>query len=482
MGAGFGNGWRAGLVAAIFFLMLAAAPAAPAKARPGRLDPHFGKGGKTMVAFPAENAGEVGAKYTLPFQFTAGHLVMAPAPGGKIVVAGSTRLVRLLANGKPDPRFGNGGSVTIERPAGMTFVLAGIAVDSQGRVLVAGTARPQPSSTTPDPLASSAVVMRFGADGSIDRSFGREGSVITDFGIEPPAVPSGRYPAASVGLRSIAVDSQNRPILTGGSITKVADCYSTETAISTGFVTRLSESGSSDASFGAGGLRQIADLSSFAQSALVPSGGLLAIAAGKQACGDERGGPAVLLTQLGPEGNLDASFGFSGFRSIGYRRAPVATIAPSGKIVLLGDRRKETQLVIRLLPNGGFDPSFGRTGRISIVPPKNAALASVAVDARGRLLFAGHASKRVHRPNSGVSRSTFLLARMNANGNFDRSFGRHGSMRTGFGGPSSSFATQVIIDAKGRILVGGNVSSSLLATGSGFALARYLPNARVSRR
>jgi uncharacterized delta-60 repeat protein len=439
----------------------------------GSLDPSFGKGGKATVAFPAEEAGDLGVKYELPFQFTAGHLAMAAAPEGKIVVAGSTKIVRFLSNGKPDPGFGVGGTVGIERPAGQTFVLADVAVDSQGRILVAGSARPQPSASTPDPLVSSAMVVRFTADGSIDRSFAKEGTLISDLGIEPPKIGSTRYIGAAVGLRSLVVDPQDRPVLTGGSVSEVVSCYSTEHAVSTAFVARLTDSGALDPGFGDAGLRQIVDLSSFDQGSLTPSGALFTVGSGKFRCEGPRG-PAVLLTGFGLEGSLDPNFGFAGFRSVGFSSAPVAAIAPSGRIVLLGARRgrkPKTQMVMRLLPDGGLDPSFGRTGRVVIVLGKRDVFTSVAVDGSGRLLFAGRTSKPLP---GGPLRSTFLLARMNPKGGFDRSFGRRGAVKTGFGGPSSSAATQVMLAGQGRILVGGQLSSSALPTGGGFALARYM--------
>jgi uncharacterized delta-60 repeat protein len=456
---------------------LAPAPALAKGPLNGRLDPSFGKGGKTMIAFPAENSGNVGVKYQLPFQFSAGHLEMETTPGGKTVVAGSSRIVRLLANGKADPSFGAGGSVSVVRPPGMTFVLAGLAVDSQGRVLLAGSVRPLPTGSVPDPLLSSAMVIRFSSDGSVDRAFGNEGSLISDFGIKPPATNTGHYIGAAVGLRSLTVDSLDRPLLTGGSVTKVANgCGSGETAISTGFVARLTETGGLDPSFGEGGLRQVADFSSFEQGSSLPGGGLFAVALGKPSCGGEGGGPPVVLTGFGSEGSLNPGFGFAGFRTAGYRSAPVAAVAPGGKIVLLGAKQKASQLVTRLLPNGAADPGFGRIGRINIFPPKHAAFAAVAVDRRGRLLFAGRITKRVapKSKKNPLTRSSFLLARMNPEGSFDRSFGIHGSVPTGFGGPSSAFATQVTVDAKGRIVVGGGVTTPRLASGGGFALARYL--------
>ncbi len=472
---------RALLALACVLATGAALVAAPALAKAGakqptagQLDPSFAQGGKTLLGFPPENAGEVGIKYTLPFQFTAGHLAMAPAPGGKTVVAGSTRIVRLLANGKLDRSFGAGGIVTVERPAGMTFVLAGVAVDSQGRVLLAGTARPQPASSTPDPLLSSAAVMRFNADGSLDRSFGKEGVLITDFGAKPPLVPTGRYTGPSVGLKSLAVDGQDRPILTGAIVTKVSSCGQGG-AISSGFVARLTPSGVPDPAFGSGGLREISDFSSLGEVGLLPSGGILTVDAGKPKCENEGGGPAVVLTQFGPEGSLSPSFGLAGFRSLGLKSAPVTTVTPSGKILLLAAKSGKSQLVMRLTPSGGLDASFGRTGRVNVISPKSVAFAAIGVDAQERILLAGHATKQLRgKHNKGVPRSTFVLSRMKPKGTFDRSFGHRGSVHTGFGGPSSAFATQLYVDAKGRIVVGGNAISGLLSTGSGFALARYL--------
>jgi uncharacterized delta-60 repeat protein len=467
--------WKTLLLLGCVLAALTAAPAASAKGvAAGRLDPGFGKGGKALVAFPAENAGDVGIKYDLPFQFTAGHLVMAQTPGGKIVVAGSTRLARFLANGKLDKSFGRGGMAPIARPVGMSFVLAGVAVDSQGRILVGGSARPLPVSSTPDPLLSSAAVMRFSADGSLDGSFGSGGAVISDLGVKAPEIGSTRYKGAAVGLRSIVVDSSNRPLMTGGSVTRVSNCSGAETAISTGFVGRLTEAGALDTSFGEGGLRQVADFSTLEQGSLFPDGDLFTVGLAKPRCAGGSG-PPVVLTGFASEGYLDPGFGFAGFRAIGYPQAPVATVTRSGKIVLLGAKEDGEQVVMRLLPNGAADPNFGRVGRVRLVGPKRAALAALTLDGSGRVLLAGRISKRVSKSkNNPLLRSTFLLVRMDSGGRVDRSFGRKGTVRTGFGGPSNSFATQVVLDGKGRILVGGGITTPRLGTGGGFAIARYL--------
>jgi uncharacterized delta-60 repeat protein len=471
-----GNRAGSAAVAALLAALLSGAPAAAAP-QPGQLDPSFGKAGKTTVAFPAEAAGKTGVKYVLPFQYSPGHLQMAPAPEGKVVVASSNKIVRLLANGKPDPAFGTGGAVSIEPPPGRIFVLADVAVDSHGRVLIAGSTRPLPTESTLDPLASLAMVRRYAANGSIDTSFAQGGTLDSDLGFEAPKIGSQRYPTASVGLHGLVVDAGDRPVLSGGAVTEVVSCYSGDPpnrAVSTGFVARLTDAGALDAGFGDAGLRQVGDLGSFSQGHVLPGGSLLALGSAKFSCSGATTAPLV-LTSLTATGAPEQGFGFAGFRSLALKAAPTVAIAPSGKIALLTPPRKHKQktfqLLIRLLPSGAADPGFGRTGRVQIVGARNGSFAALAIDGTERIVLGGHASRPV--PTSGVRRSSLLLARMKPKGSFDRSFGRHGTVRTGFGGPASAYATQVVLGAKGRILAGGIVSDPRLPTGGGFAIARY---------
>jgi uncharacterized delta-60 repeat protein len=369
--------------------------------------------------------------------------------------------------------------VAVERLSGQSFLLADVAVDPQGRILLAGSVRPQPTSSTPDPLISKAMVRRYGSDGSVDASFGDGGTVVTDFGLEPPQIGPSRYSGPAVGLRSMVVDSQGRPILTGGSVTEVVGCNGSafDHAVNTAFVARLTTSGTPDPTFGEGGLRQIADFGSFAQGHFFPSENLLVVGSPKYSCSG-RSGPPVVLTSFEAGGNLASGFGFSGFRSISFRTAPVVAVAPSGKILLLGSKQniahhRAQQMVMRLLPNGAKDPSFARIGHVFVVAPRSVNFAAIAADNRERVLLAGRATHKLPK-GDGLRRSTFLLSRMKPKGTFDRSFGRHGSVKTGFGGPSDSHATQVAVDARGRILVGGLISTPRLSTGGGFAVARYL--------
>jgi uncharacterized delta-60 repeat protein len=482
-----------GALAGVAVAKPASKPKGPGKtmAAPGEIDTTFGVGGKVTVAFPAENAGSAGPKYTLPFEFTPGHLEMAKAPGGKIVIAGATKVVRYLPNGKPDPTFGTGGTIEVPRPPGALFVLAGVAVDSQGRVVLAGLSRPIPSESTPDPVLSKATVMRFKADGSIDTSFGSNGMVVTDFGFNAPAAPGGPYIGASVGLRGVTIDSANRPVISGGYVTELTKYEAT----SEGFVARLTESGALDQSFGEAGIRKIDTFKGFSQL-LDRTGGSLTLGQPKE------GRARNVLTGLDENGNLDPSFGSFGFRTLGSNAEPAVTMAPSGKILILGQpeeshyykaetqKNKKTgkkervkvriniqvQNVRRLLPNGASDPSFGRTGSVNYVDPNVGSFSALTADGRERVYLAGRIGRRVSKQaNNPLHRTQFLLERTQSNGRIDKTFGHEGAVTAGFGGPADAFATQVELVTKGRILVGGGIESSELASGGGFALARFLP-------
>lgn len=489
--------WRTALAAAMIAACLAAmAGSALAKGRAGERDASFGKDGKVTVGFPSESAGSSGPQYVLPFEFTPGHQKMALAPGGKVVVAGASKIVRFLADGKPDPSFGNDGVVTVPRPTGGVFVLTDVAVDSLGRVVVVGLTRPLPTNSTPDPVIAEATVMRFDADGKPDAGFGTAGKLITDLGLGSPAAPGGTYSGPSIGIRSVVIDSQNRIVLSGGYVTELGDC--SRSVNSKGFVARLNVSGTLDTTFGAGGIRALGTISSLGQ--LAPfSGGYLTAGTGGPFCTAAEG-PARLLTAFNDVGNLNSAFASFSFRTLKTVSPIAMSVTPTGKILLLGEEQHQRvyhkvakiekgekvikkvgkeiryQVVVRLLPSGAFDPGFSRTGSAKYLDPESGTFSDLTADEGERTYLAGNLGRRVSpSPHNQTLRRTFVLGRLTPKGTYDRGFGTRGKVNTGFGGPSSAVATQVAIDGKGRILVGGSIITPQLQSGGGFAIARYLP-------
>jgi uncharacterized delta-60 repeat protein len=98
---------------------------------------------------------------------------LAPAPGGRLLVAGSSGdgdlvVLRLTASGRPDDDFGGDGRVEVA--AGGLERAFSVAAQRDGRVLVTGTQG--------DPGRTAVVVARLLADGSRDRSFDGDGVLL----------------------------------------------------------------------------------------------------------------------------------------------------------------------------------------------------------------------------------------------------------------------------------------------------------------
>src|SRR5262249_35006898 len=95
---------------------------------------------------------------------------------GKIVVAGTAggdfALIRYQPDGSLDPGFGQGGKVTTDIEG--NDVAEGLALQPDGRILVAGYSRQIPGSFV-------ATLVRYRPDGSLDPSFGQGGKFITNF-------------------------------------------------------------------------------------------------------------------------------------------------------------------------------------------------------------------------------------------------------------------------------------------------------------
>ena len=133
----------------------------------------------------AVNFGDSGL-VTSPFlPITDGVTGMALQPDGKIVATGSTisfpfrydwLVARYNGDGSVDTSFGSNGQITSD--LGRVDTSRGIAVQPDGRIVVAGT--------TQDGVFEGSlidiVVGRYNSDGSVDMSFGEGGKVITDLG------------------------------------------------------------------------------------------------------------------------------------------------------------------------------------------------------------------------------------------------------------------------------------------------------------
>jgi uncharacterized delta-60 repeat protein len=421
-----------------------------AQSKAGRLDRTFAKAGKMTVLLGAR-----------PANVDAPPSWFAWAPGGKIVAAVHQTLLEYLPSGRPDRGFGVSGRVAIKPPPGMALETSGMTVDSRGRILVAGTVKPNPSS-------ASVFVARYLPGGKLDPSFGNGGTVVTDLGLPPPPPPPDKalFPTPAVTepaveASGLAVDATDRPLLTGSWASGFRDCYpfTTETLIDTGYLARLSVDGSLDSSFGEDGIA--ADPPQERKfSPLMDGTGTLSI--GTQVNCVRGSPPPLELVRVGADGALDQRFGSAGRVALPYERSLLAADR-FGRPLLFSFREGPGDgLLVRLRRNGSPDKRFGQDGEVELPLEYDNRFGALASDRRGRPIFAGGVGDR-------VLGWRLLVGRRKRNGVADGSFGRGGKTSTSFSGEVQ--ARQILIGGSGKILVGGTL---IEGRKYGLALARYL--------
>ena len=217
-----------------------------------RLDPTYGQAGRVIVP-AAERAYPV-----RPAKAVLMH-------DGSLLVPSSRSLLRVGPNGTVDESFGVGGTITPAPAPGAGFEIAGLAVDSQDRILVAGTSSlPVQEEPTGEPLSTipqsprAVRVMRFLPNGSLDTTFADQGVLETTFGLPVPLDPSGKpiVVRSWADATGVAVDSQDRVILTGGASAGLefgcAHDWFWNTVTYAALVARLTPAGALDTSFGGG--------------------------------------------------------------------------------------------------------------------------------------------------------------------------------------------------------------------------------------
>jgi uncharacterized delta-60 repeat protein len=105
-------------------------------------------------------------------------VALAIQPDSKIVVAGVVdgdfALARYLPNGTLDTTFGDYGMVTTDFGGGRYEVINTLALQSDGKIVVAGLSEVSGNRDV--------ALARYGSNGSLDTTFSSDGKVLTDFG------------------------------------------------------------------------------------------------------------------------------------------------------------------------------------------------------------------------------------------------------------------------------------------------------------
>lgn len=419
-----------------------------AQAAEGDLDPTFGTGGKVTTDF--SDSSDIANAVALQ-------------PDGKLVVAGTTyinndssasdfAITRCNANGTLDATFGVNGKVTTDFP-GLAAVVSAVVVQPDGKIVVAGGAFPI------FVFAGRYQLARYNSNGTLDTSFGSGGIVTTSF------------PVGGSFASALALQSDGKIIAAG---TDFVDFRPNEDSSNTDFaLARYNPDGTLDTTFGNGGL-VTTDFDGFNDDAfsvlIQPDGKIIAVGSAKN--------PSTFYdfaaVRYLANGAIDASFGDHGrvrtdFGGLQRDQARSAALQSDGKIVAAGFATFFNDVefaVVRYTSNGTLDTTFHGDGRVLIDFGSFLQSAySVLIQPDGKIVTVGY-------PNTELSDSDFLVARLNSNGSLDPTFGVAGKVRTSFGNLNDG-ANGAVLQPDGNIVaVGFNATQT--GTGVDFALARYL--------
>jgi uncharacterized delta-60 repeat protein len=188
------------------------------------------------------------------------------------------------------------------------------------------------------------------------------------------------------------------------------------------------------------------------------------------------GSGGIMMTRYHANGTLDEDFGEQGLVSTSFGQinfASAIAVQPDGKIVVAGPALVAfgypyVYTVVRYLPNGTVDTSFGDQG--GVVIPVSGNIRDIALQSDGKIVIAGYLSAtswgHVNISDFEPDVNNFVLVRLNTDGSLDTGFGVNGIVLSIIG-----VAESVAVLPDGNIIAAG---SSTLSPFSEFVVARFL--------
>jgi uncharacterized delta-60 repeat protein len=170
--------------------------------------------------------------------------------------------------------------------------------------------------------------------------------------------------------------------------------------------------------------------------------------------------PRITLVRYRPDGSLDTTFGTNGIALGTPVDAFDAVRQTDGKIVAVGATSSGSPDAFelnRFNQNGSLDSGFGTGGEVTTPVGTSGEAFAVALQPDGKIVVAG----RADAPTTPV----FALARYNADGSLDSSFGSGGTVLANPGE-----ASDLAVQPDGKIIVAGDSNNGLQSV---FTLARF---------
>jgi uncharacterized delta-60 repeat protein len=244
---------------------------------------------------------------------------------------------------------------------------------------------------------------------------------------------------------------------------------------------RYNADGTLDAGFGAGGLATVR-LTNYAingYAAVLQADGAIVIAG--QARPNTGSYQDTAIARLLPNGSVDTAYGVSGIRRVNLSSgnddyATDAVLMSDGKVVLSlfhGPNGTRDFTLARFTSTGELDTSFNGTGlRSTSLGTANDIARHLALDANGRIIAAGDSADTLYQ-NGG----DFAIARFNADGSLDSTFGYNGAIKVDFYAADDSVDGGIAVQPDGNIVAVGVAVSGTVPQ---FGMVRVLPAGRTN--
>lgn len=184
--------------------------------------------------------------------------------------------------------------------------------------------------------------------------------------------------------------------------------------------------------------------------------------------GYKQGIPTCMILRFLPDGTLDNSFGMNGISDSTFGQGesfPSIVIQSDGKIV-------ETSwfapgfITIRFMPDGTLDQDFGDKGKVISTFGSNAVPDAIAMDSEGHIIVGG---------NYAGNASEFIIARYTSTGTLDESFGNNGVVITDFGKHGDQLFA-ITTQPDGKIIGAGVTGTDFTGVNENMAIVRYNVN------
>src|SRR6185369_3777211 len=353
-------------------------------------------------------------------------------------------LARYNTDGSLDTAFGSGGKVVTSIQSGADHVNA-LVQQPDGKLVAAGTAAVS--------FLNDFALARYNANGTLDTSFGTGGKVT---------------------MNLTSADAVNALLLQpDGKLVTVGSSLDTSVSISQFVLTRYTAAGTVDAGFGSSGTirTSVGTGNSFAYAAaLQPDGKVVAAGTSRNGTTDD-----FALVRYTANGALDTSFGAGGKVTTpigsGNDQAHALLRQADGKLIALGYASAGTTddfALARYNLNGTLDTTFGTAGKVTTGFASGSDRAAAAVLQSDGLIVAAGLSAPVAQPSYNTN-NDFALARYDANGALDASFGSAGKVTTAIG-TSLDSATSLLRQPDGKLVAAGFANNG---TNDDFGLARF---------